>query len=112
MGTILKTQIHLVTPHLEQYTHHFSRRFDGPLKGQNDHRITQQETQRRTGMNKYPNRCRGDYLLHPDSAGGGEERRARRRRKKGDDDESHGGAEPRHRSSGAGAATADHRNHP
>ena len=57
-------------------------------------------------MNKSPNRCRGDYLLHPDSAGSGEERRARRRRKKCDDDESHGGAEPRHRSSGAGAATA------
>ena len=57
-------------------------------------------------MNKSPNRCRGDYLLHPDSAGGGEERRARRRRKKCDDDESHGAAEPRHRSSGGGAATA------
>ena len=58
-------------------------------------------------MNKSPNRCRGDYLLHPNSAGGGEEQRARRRRKKGDDDdESHGGAEPRHRSSGAGAGAA------
>nr|CAB3480167.1 unnamed protein product [Digitaria exilis] len=48
-------------------------------------------------MNKSLIRCHGEYLLHPESAaggGGGEERR----KKKGD--------EPRHRSSGAGAATA------